>query len=287
MSLIKFSGEVKSLGDGRFGGYLIRFGDENNTDLEGDFFATDTDLGQYKSLPLMYNHGMDKTLKCAALKSATGESIMLTHVKTDDIGLWYEAQVNLANAYQAKINDLVIEGKLGFSSGAAGHTVVREPVGKAFKIAQWFLSEGSLTPTPAEPQNIVEEVKSVPLGELDIANSLSRRVSRIREVFYNTFRDSEFYCYYVCEVFENAVLFERECYLPNQYTEEYFAVSFEETNNEIVFGSDLVKYEKQIIWNQTESKALKSGFREASGNDGENDGWNEVRQLINEIKTKK
>lgn len=285
MSLIKFSGEVKSLGDGRFGGYLIRFGDENNTDLEGDFFATDTDLGQYKSLPLMYNHGMDKTLKCAALKSATGESIMLTHVKTDDIGLWYEAQVNLANAYQAKINDLVIEGKLGFSSGAAGHTVVREPVGKAFKIAQWFLSEGSLTPTPAEPQNIVEEVKSVPLGELDIANSLSRRVSNIREAFYRTFPDIANTYYYCVEVFDNAVLFEMETYGP-ACTSAYYAVAFtQDQEGAITFGNEFIEYKRQITWNKVESKALKSGLK-ALGKSEVEDEWDEVRQLIKQIEGK-
>ena len=44
-SLVYFGGELKSLGDGRFGGYLVRFGDPKNVDLTGDFFSKETDLG--------------------------------------------------------------------------------------------------------------------------------------------------------------------------------------------------------------------------------------------------
>ena len=40
--LITFNQSLKALGDGRIGGYLVVFGDENNTDLDGDFFTKAT-----------------------------------------------------------------------------------------------------------------------------------------------------------------------------------------------------------------------------------------------------
>jgi hypothetical protein len=47
--VVYFGSQVKAIkmDDGRykFGGYLVRFGDENTTDLTGDFFTKNTDYG--------------------------------------------------------------------------------------------------------------------------------------------------------------------------------------------------------------------------------------------------
>lgn len=148
--------EVKALGDGRVGGYLVRFTGPRDPDLTGDFFSKDTDLGVEDGsiLPVYYNHGGDGTLKTRKLGRAV--------VKFDDAGLWLEAQLNMRDEYEQMIYKLATEGKLGWSSGAAGHLVEREKVGKTWHIKSWPIAEASLTPTPAEARNDVEVVKSVP-----------------------------------------------------------------------------------------------------------------------------
>ena len=47
---------VKALGGGRVGGYLIRFTNKHNPDLQGDYFTSDTDLGKHGQLPVLYHH---------------------------------------------------------------------------------------------------------------------------------------------------------------------------------------------------------------------------------------
>jgi hypothetical protein len=75
-------------------------------------------------------------------------------IKMTDNGLWYEAQLDLADEYAKMIYDLAKKGKLGFSSGAASHMVERTPMGKSFEIKRWNLAEASLTPQPAESRNM-------------------------------------------------------------------------------------------------------------------------------------
>ena len=54
-NLVAFGGEIKALGDGKIGGYLIRFSDENTPDLVGDFFNAKTQITIPDTLPLLYN----------------------------------------------------------------------------------------------------------------------------------------------------------------------------------------------------------------------------------------
>ena len=44
-NLMYFGDQVKALGDGKVGGYLVRYGNPKEPDLTGDFFTKDTDLG--------------------------------------------------------------------------------------------------------------------------------------------------------------------------------------------------------------------------------------------------
>lgn len=154
--VLVFQGDtaLKSLGDGKFGGYLVRFGTPKDTDLENDFFSKETDLGvdDGGSLPVYYQHGMDGQIKAKRI----GRGI----VKYEDAGLWFEMQLEMRDEYEKRIAQLAEEGKLGLSSGAAGHLVERESVGKSWHIKTWPIAEASLTPTPAEPRNIVMPVKS-------------------------------------------------------------------------------------------------------------------------------
>jgi HK97 family phage prohead protease len=149
-----FSGSLKAKENGVVEGYLVRFGNSNDTDLEKDYFTKSTDFGfefdggQSHKLGLYYNHGMDKTL--GTKKIGYGEVMM------DDKGLWYSAQLDMADEYSKMIYDLAKKGQLGFSSGSASHMVEREMMGKAYEIKRWALAEASLTPTPAEYRNKAE-----------------------------------------------------------------------------------------------------------------------------------
>ena len=153
--MIYQGGEVKALGNGKLAGYLVRFSNADQADLEGDYFTAASDLGisDERKLPVYYQHGMDTQI---------GKSKIGTGIGTiDDVGLWFEAQLDLRDKYERMIYSLAEKGKLGWSSGAAGHLVEREPVGKAYHLKSWVIAEASLTPTPAEPRNTVMPIKSI------------------------------------------------------------------------------------------------------------------------------
>jgi len=148
---------IKSDRLGYVKGYLVRFGDTKTADLEGDFFTASTDYGfpvakgQRVPLNVYYHHGMD---------AAVGKkSIGTGYIKMDDTGLWYEAQLDLADEYGSMIAKLCKQGKMGFSSGAAGHLVERKSMGGAAEITRWPIAEASITPTPAEYRNSVKSLK--------------------------------------------------------------------------------------------------------------------------------
>lgn len=144
--------ELKAVGNGMVKGYLVRFGGPEDTDLERDYFTKSTDFGMEfndgsaHKLGLYYNHGMDPVVKTKKIGYGT--------IKMTDSGLWYEAQLDMADEYAKMIYELAKKGKLGFSSGAASHMVDRMPVGKSFEIKRWNLAEASLTPQPAESRNM-------------------------------------------------------------------------------------------------------------------------------------
>lgn len=158
MELLTVSGDaIKSDKLGTIKGYLVRFSDAQNPDLEGDFFTPATDFGfPTKSavpLNLYYHHGMDPVVG----KSCIGTG----YVKMTDAGLWYEAQLDLADEYGQMIAKLCKQGKMGYSSGAAGHMVERKSVGSANEITRWCIAEASVTPTPAEYRNTVKSIKDM------------------------------------------------------------------------------------------------------------------------------
>jgi len=148
---------IKSDRLGYVKGYLVRFGDTKTADLEGDYFTASTDYGfpvakgQRVPLNVYYHHGMD---------AAVGKkSIGTGFIKMDDTGLWYEAQLDMADEYGSMIAKLCKQGKMGFSSGAAGHLVERKSMGGAAEITRWPIAEASITPTPAEYRNSVKTLK--------------------------------------------------------------------------------------------------------------------------------
>jgi len=150
--LIAYGGEVKALGDGRIGGYLVRFSGPTDPDLYGDFFTKSTDFGIQATLPVYYQHGYDDTLK--------NRQIGVGEISSTDAGLWFEAQLEKRDEYEKMVNELVEMGKLGYSSGAVGHLVSRKDADNGSKeIETWILGEASLVLNPAEPRNHVMSIK--------------------------------------------------------------------------------------------------------------------------------
>lgn len=142
-------------------GYGVIFTDANNLDLDGEYFDAKTnffiDKGESKSVPLMFDHGMDKHTKREFFGTVT--------YTRDDKGIYAKADLTIKSPelftkevlkrrelYIAEMRKLATEGKLAWSSGAVGHAVIKEDG----YIKQWPIGEFSFTPTPAESNEQVE-----------------------------------------------------------------------------------------------------------------------------------
>ncbi len=143
--LVAFGSEIKALGNGKIGGFLIRFTDDTKPDMVGDYFNAQTDYDLPDSgakSAVYYNHGLDPVLKKRKIGQAT--------LAVQDAGIWAETQLELRDAYEQHIYAMAEAGKLGWSSGTLPNLVERQPVGKAMWIKSWPLGkDASLTPTPA------------------------------------------------------------------------------------------------------------------------------------------
>jgi hypothetical protein len=158
--LVAYGGEIKALGDGRVGGYLVVFGSPDDTDIteQRDFFTKDTDFGfddrDTIETDIYYHHGLDAKIGKRRLGRGT--------LKVDDVGVWVEAQLKLRDEYERAVYDMAQKKKQGWSSGTAPHLVARQRVGSANKILSWPLGlDASITPTPAEPKTLVLSLKSL------------------------------------------------------------------------------------------------------------------------------
>jgi HK97 family phage major capsid protein len=143
-TLLAFGGEIKALGDGKVGGYLVRYTSADAPDLTGDYFdgATDFDAETGDRVTVYYGHGLDPVLKHRKLGKGT--------LTFDDVGVWVEAQLALRDEYEQAIYRMAEAGKLGWSSGTLPNLVERQDEGKAQRITHWPLGkDASLTPTPA------------------------------------------------------------------------------------------------------------------------------------------
>lgn len=148
--MVSYGGEVKALENGKIGGYLVRFSSADDPDLTGEYFTPETDFGEFKSSPVLYHHGMD--VKMGRRRLGAGE------LRKDDVGVWIEAQLELRDEYERAVYEMALAGKLGWSSGTAGHLVEQ----KGNQITAWPLGlDASLTPTPAEPRNGAIPLKSL------------------------------------------------------------------------------------------------------------------------------
>lgn len=165
---VYYGGAVKAVGDGRIEGYLIRFDDDGeNRDLEGEYFTSKTYLGARDGdgLDTLFHHGIpieaEVDGKRVAFTELADTPLPPIRASRDDLGIFAEVVMDMADEYQRVVYQLAESGKLGWSSGAAGHTVRRTKDGE---ITQWILAEGSLTPTPAEPRNRALPLKAIMQG---------------------------------------------------------------------------------------------------------------------------
>jgi hypothetical protein len=179
-TLIAWGGAVKALGDGKIGGYLVRFTDENDLDMEGEYFDEQTDYGGDPvptSGTVYYQHGLDKKMGKRRLGTAS-------HT-LDEFGIWAETQLKLRDEYEKFIYAMAEKGKLGWSSGTANHLVERQVTGKGTWIKTWPIGlDDTLTPVPAEPRNITIPLKSWQPEELSvtIADRLGMFNSELKEL---------------------------------------------------------------------------------------------------------
>lgn len=149
-------GELKALGNGKIGGYLVRFGGK---DLMDEWFTKNTYFGPSdgNNADCCFHHMIPIKEGLEYLAEHLFQPIKTTK---DDIGIFAETVMNMADEYEAAIYGLVEKSKLGWSSGAPGHMVRRL---KSGEITRWPIAEGSTTPQPAEPRNRAFPVKSLPL----------------------------------------------------------------------------------------------------------------------------
>lgn len=148
--------EVKVFGETdehvRVGGYLVKWGSPDETDLQGDYFTPETDMLLTKSVPVMFHHGLDETV---------GPAILGERVKAikDEFGAWVEHWLEKSSEYWELIAPLLEAKKLFLSPGSAAHLVEREEDGK---LKMWRVVEDSYTPTPCQYRLLpVEQLKGI------------------------------------------------------------------------------------------------------------------------------
>lgn len=172
---------VKMLGSNRLGGYAVLWGSDSERDLDGEYFDKSTEemtgiFAAVGKLPYLYNHASDGATK----SSVVG---VVDVLEPDDVGLWYEAQLDLANKYVGAIRQLVGKRALGTSSGTLPNA---RRVEKSGRISRWPVVELSATPTPADPRQITErpltEIKSTfqAIG-LDFGQSIKALADELAE----------------------------------------------------------------------------------------------------------
>jgi len=146
-----------TINDNIIKGYAIVF---DSVDLQNEYFTKSTFLGVENDSRtiLMYNHGLDETLKRVPIGITTKYAIddyglsFEAEIKSINPDLWKELQITDNQKYLDAIKDLVKSGSLGVSSGAVGHSVIKSNN----EIKQWLIGELSLTPTPAEPKTFIK-----------------------------------------------------------------------------------------------------------------------------------
>lgn len=153
---------LSASGNGFIEGYLVSWGSESDTDLQGEYFTPRTDfcLPWFNERPVLYHHGMDDKTALKAIGT-------IKTIQPDDLGLWVQAQLDMRDRYAAAIYDMVKSKEFGWSSGSVDHLV---KISQKGEILQWPIIEGSVTPTPAQPaKTTVRALKSAIIESNDVS----------------------------------------------------------------------------------------------------------------------
>lgn len=137
--------EVKD-GLARVGSYAIRFSGPTEKDFDNEYFNAETDFGPRNGdgAVTMFHHGISIADGLDYLANKTFAPVKAVK---DDIGIFVETVLNLADEYQKAIFDLVGKAKLKWSSATAAHLMRKAADGH---ILRWHPIEFSYTPSPAE-----------------------------------------------------------------------------------------------------------------------------------------
>lgn len=135
---------------GRIGGYLVVFGDENQTDLAGDWFTKNTYFGPLDGdgAEALFHH----TIPIKGYEAMRDHRFQPWKTKKDDYGIFAETVLDMADNYERVVYGTVAANKEGLSSGSAPHLVRRAGGKSAGEITHWPIVEGSITPCPCEPR---------------------------------------------------------------------------------------------------------------------------------------
>jgi hypothetical protein len=138
---------IKSVGGGKVEGLLCRYSTPMATDVERDFFNKTSDFGvkDGQELPVLWHHNLDPEKR-----GVIGKGI----VQHTDAGLWFQSWLNQRDEYERLILKMIEMGKAGYSGGASAIARLAS-VGKSRLITTFHLVEGSITPVPADPGNLV------------------------------------------------------------------------------------------------------------------------------------
>lgn len=174
-TLIYFGGDVKALGGGKVGGYVLRFGTPDTADIQGDFFAKDGDYGLDISTKarIVYHHGLTKAYGARRFGVA--------NLSVTDEGIWGEGTINEPNIYAD-----IVAGKIGWSSGSVDRLTSRKEVKGKSQITSWPLIEVSLTPHPVDRRNraiAIKALSSVHYSEpTDVCGHRNNESSHIHQI---------------------------------------------------------------------------------------------------------
>lgn len=171
---VAYGSAIKALGNGRFGGYGVVYGSDQQRDTDGEYFTKDTNyaLDWFDKRPLIYAHGLDQSVKTMPFG-------VVDTLKQDDVGLyaegafidpdtvkeWGQEQRKIHRWYMGEIKRMMNEGILYYSSGSVKHLVTAVDG----RIDDWPIIELSMTPAPAFPPiysktTTIQAFKSLPVS---------------------------------------------------------------------------------------------------------------------------
>lgn len=135
-------------------GLAVPFGGPfSGRDSYGTFFSKNTDLGLATRtdvgipIPLWYHHGLDPDFRFDTIGSATP-------VRTDDDGVWVQAQIDKRHRYyETRVKPLLEANAVGLSGGSAEHS--QKIAARTGEVLAYPLHEISLTPTEANPNAVI------------------------------------------------------------------------------------------------------------------------------------